>query len=155
MRNHVRLRNDWILLLSSGMVRILREISVARIIVLLISVVSLYVMGQVIMRIIIMINTCPFVKVIVVRVTHWIVKVEKIVRVVPLKMMLSSLSSPLFSFRNLFHLVIMLLSQMLFLFLVPLPIIVFIIGVIVVGVRVIGKVWVMIVLFFSLTLLLP
>ena len=58
------------------MERILWEILISRVIVLLLGVVALNMVRLVIARIFIMIYSCFFVKVIVVRVAHWIIKIE-------------------------------------------------------------------------------
>lgn len=76
MGNHLSLRDLWFFHMTSSMERILWEILVTRVIILLLGVVALNMVRFVIMRILIVIYSSIFVKIIIVRVAHWIIQVE-------------------------------------------------------------------------------
>ena len=73
------------------MVRILWEVSVTRVIVLLLGVVALDMVRWMVYGVLIMVNTSVFVQIIIVRVRHGIVEVEQIVVVAILEMLMLAL----------------------------------------------------------------
>ena len=73
------------------MVRILWEVSITRVIVLFLSIVTLHVMGWLIPGVFVMINTCILVQIVIVYISHGIIKVEQIMVVMLLQVSLMSL----------------------------------------------------------------
>lgn len=78
------------------MVRIFWEVSITRMIVLLLSIVTLYMVSWVVSGVFVMVNTRKLVQVIVVRVRHGIVKVEKIMIVTILKVLMLAIVPAIF-----------------------------------------------------------
>ena len=72
--------------LACSVIRVLREVSVTRVVVLLLGVVVLDVMRWVPVWVLIVIDARFFIQVIVVRVTHWVIEVKQVVSMMPLEM---------------------------------------------------------------------
>ena len=69
--------------LACSVIRVLREVSVTRVVVLLLGVVVLDVMRWVPVWVFIVIDSRFFIQVIVVRVTHWVIEVKQVVSMIP------------------------------------------------------------------------
>ena len=75
-----------VLHLACSVVRVLWEVSITRVVVLLLGVVVLNVMRWVPVWVLIVIDARFFIQVIVVRVTHWVIEVKQVVSMMPLEM---------------------------------------------------------------------
>ena len=78
--------NNVVFHLACSVVRVLWEVSITRVVVLLLGVVVLNVMRWVPVWVLIVIDARFFIQVIVVRVTHWVIEVKQVVSVMPLEM---------------------------------------------------------------------
>ena len=87
------LGNNIILHLTSSTICVFREVSITSMIVLLLSVMTLNMMGLVEFWVFIVINSCVFIEIIIVRVGHGIVKVKEIMGVITLKVSTFMMSS--------------------------------------------------------------
>jgi hypothetical protein len=112
MGKQILLGHNIVLHLACCMVRLLWEVSLARVIVLLFSVLVLNVMRGVMMRVFVVVNTSVFIQVIVIRIAHGVIKVVEITSVILLEVMGSFL--PNFAFDiMLFFLILLDLSLLL------------------------------------------
>jgi len=110
MGNQILLSHNIVLHLASCMVRLLWEVSLTRVIVLLFRVLVLNVMGGVMMRVLVVVNTSVFIQIIVIGIAHGVIKVVEIGSVILLEVVGSFL-------LNLAFLLFLLPFPLVFLFL--------------------------------------
>ena len=67
------LRKHIILHLTSSVVRVLREVPVACMVILFFGVVAFHVVSRMISRVLVMVNTSLLIEIIIVRIGHWII----------------------------------------------------------------------------------
>ena len=78
------------------MVRVLWEVSIARVIVLLFCIVALDVVGWMIFGVFVVIDSSVLVKIIVVRIRHWVVKIKQIMVMTIFKVLMLTLMLAVF-----------------------------------------------------------